>query len=193
MARLLILGGGCRGRQLARAVAREGHVVRIVTRDAARRPEIEAAGAECWIGDPDRLGTLRGALEGVAIACWLLGAATGSEELLRALHGSRLRSFLEQAIDTTMRGFLYEAAGSVPAEILAAGGRIAVATSARNAIPIAMLAADPRDGAAWLRHARAAVEGLLRGAGPGVAAPSDDGIRPSGGTSSAFPSRPVPD
>ena len=160
MARLLILGGGCRGRQLAREIGREGHAARIVTRSAVRRGAIEAAGAECWIGDPDRLGTLRGALEGVAIACWLLGSAGGSEEQLRALHGSRLRSFLGQAIDTTMRGFIYEAAGAVPAEILAGGERIAAAASARNAIPLVVLRADPA-ARAWGAQARAAVHELL--------------------------------
>ncbi len=75
-------------------------------------PQIEAAGAECWIGDPNRLGTLRGVLDGVTIACWLLGGATGPEEQLRALHSDRLRAFLESAIDSTVRGLLYEAAGS---------------------------------------------------------------------------------
>jgi uncharacterized protein YbjT (DUF2867 family) len=109
---VLILGGGCRGLRFAEETLREGHAVRIVTRTETRRAQIEAAGAECRIGDPNRLGTLRGALEGVAIACWLLSSATGSEEQLRALHGARLRAFLESAIDTTVRGFLYEAAGS---------------------------------------------------------------------------------
>jgi hypothetical protein len=161
VARLLILGGGCRGLRLAREVARDGHATRIVTRAATRRPEIEAAGAECWIGDPDRLGTLRGALEGVTIACWLLGSAHGSRETLHALHGPRLRAFLGQAIDTTMRGFLYEAAGSVSAEVLAEGERIAGELSACNAIPLVVLraaAADPE----WLVQARYAVDNLLK-------------------------------
>lgn len=95
----------------AEEALREGYAVRIVTRTEARRTQIEGVGAECWIGDPNRLGTLRGALEGVAIACWLLGSATGTEEQLRALHGARLRAFLESAIDTTVRGFLCEVAG----------------------------------------------------------------------------------
>jgi hypothetical protein len=109
----------------------EGHAVRIVTRTEAHRARIEAAGAECWIGDPDRLGTLRGALEGVTVACWLLGGASGSEEQLRALHGARLRSFLGSAIDTTVRGFLYEAAGS-SAAVRAAGSSLSAATLAEG-------------------------------------------------------------
>ncbi len=114
MARVLIVGGGCRGRRLAAELVGEGsgHAVRIVTRTEAGRGEIEASGAECLIGSPDRLATLRGALDGVTIACWLLATATGESEQVRALHGSRLESFLAQAIDTTMRGFVYEAPGA---------------------------------------------------------------------------------
>jgi hypothetical protein len=162
VARLLIVGGGCRGLQLAGEARREGHAVRIITRAEAHRVRIEAAGAECWIGDPDRLGTLRGALEGVTIACWLLGTATGSEEQLCALHGARLRSFLASAIDTTVRGFLYEAAGSsVPAKALAEGEGIARELTLRNSIPLALLHADPTDLPRWLEQACAAVDSLL--------------------------------
>jgi len=109
VARVLILGGGCRGRQLAAEVIGEAHAVRIVTRSAEGRAQIEAVGAECVIGDPNRLGTLRRVLEGVTVACWLLATASGSPEELRELHVSRLPAFLGQAIDSTMRGFLYEA------------------------------------------------------------------------------------
>ena len=162
MARLLIVGGGCRGLQLAREAGQQGHAVRVTTRVAARRGPIEAAGAECWIGDPDRLGTLRGALEGVAVACWLLGTATGPEEQLRALHGARLRAFAGHVVDTTVRGLLYEAAGSsVPAAALAEGERIVSATAHENAVPLAILRADPEDVPRWLVQARAAVASLL--------------------------------
>ena len=104
-----MLGGGCTGRRLASGLVADGYAVRATTRTEAHRPDIEAAGAECWIGTPDRLATLRGALENVTIACWLLGSATGAPAQLRALHTSRLQFFLREAIDTTVRGFLYEA------------------------------------------------------------------------------------
>jgi uncharacterized protein YbjT (DUF2867 family) len=147
---------------LAEQAVREGHAVRIVTRTDERRTQIEAASAECWIGDPDRLGTLRGALEGVAIACWLLGDASGTDEQLRALHGTRLRAFLESAIDTTVRGVLYEAAGStVPADALAEGERIANEVAGRNAMPLVVLRSDPGDPPRWLAEARGAVDTLL--------------------------------
>jgi hypothetical protein len=189
VARLLILGGGCRGLALVRDSARAGHAARIVTRTEDRRAAIEAVGAECWIGDPDRLGTLRGALEGVTLACWLLGTATGSAEQLRALHDPRLRAFLGQAIDTTMRGFVYEAVGtSVPAEVLAVGVDIARQEAAANAIPLALIEAGPRDSDAWLDAARAAVGSLLepgaaQSAGPAGRArrlPTDSGPRRAG-------------
>jgi uncharacterized protein YbjT (DUF2867 family) len=162
VARALIIGGGCRGLQFAEEVQREGHAVRIVTRGENRRPEIEAAGAECWIGDPNRLGTLRGVLDGVTIACWLLGGATGPEEQLRALHSDRLRAFLESAIDSTVRGLLYEAGGSsIPAGALAEGERIAREVAGRNSIPLAVLNADPADIPRWLEQASGALSLML--------------------------------
>jgi len=84
-----MVGGGCRGLALARTLVAEGHAVRAVTRAPARRAEIEAAGCECWIGDPDRIGSLRYALDNVTVLLWLLGTATGSN--VEALHLSRLR------------------------------------------------------------------------------------------------------
>jgi uncharacterized protein YbjT (DUF2867 family) len=140
----------------------EGHAVRIVSRSDAHRADIQAAGAECFIGDPDRLGTLRGALEGVTVACWLLGTATGEPEQVCALHGSRLRAFLVQAVDTTMRGFLYEAAGPPAlAATLAEGRRTAEETAGRNAIPVAFLTADPADIETWMAAARATLSLFL--------------------------------
>jgi uncharacterized protein YbjT (DUF2867 family) len=162
VARILIVGGGCRGRLLASALTADGHAVRVSTRSEAGRSAIEASGAECWIGTPDRLATLRAALEGVTILCWLLGSAAGSPEALRALHGERLQFFLTQAIDTTVRGFVYEAAGTtVPAAVLRVGERIVDELAQRNAIPVAFLRADPGDTAAWMTEASRTISLLL--------------------------------
>jgi hypothetical protein len=162
VARILMLGGGCRGRQLASGLVADGYAVRAVTRTEAGRPAIVAAGAECWIGTPDRLATLRGALENVTIVCWLFGSATGAPAQVRALHTSRLQFFLGGAIDTTVRGFLYEASGTaVQRELLAEGERIARAVAERNALPMAFLRAEGGDTGAWLTAARAAIDGLL--------------------------------
>lgn len=162
MARVLIVGGGCRGRHLAVALVDAGHAVRITTRTESGRAAIEATAAECLIGDPDRLATLRGALDGVTIACWMLATARGKRAQVRVLHGSRLESFLGQAIDTTMRGFVYEAAGiTVARETLAAGERIVRTAGERNAIPVGFVRADPTDPEAWLDGARDVIDSLL--------------------------------
>jgi uncharacterized protein YbjT (DUF2867 family) len=158
----MIVGGGCRGRQLACELVAEGHAVRISTRTEAGRGAIEQAGAECWIGTPDRLATLRGALDAVTVLCWMLGTARGSQEQLAELHGPRLELFLTQAIDTTVRGFVYEARGSTtPGTVLEDGERIVRQLTARSSIPVAFLTAEPRDGELWLSDARAAVRSLL--------------------------------
>lgn len=141
--------------------------MRLVTSDPQRRPAIEEAGAECLLGTPERLATLSGALEHVTIACWLLADARGSPEIVRALHGPRLEQFLSSAIDSTLRGFVYEAGGeAISPEVLARGQQIVSETAARNSIPVAILAADPLDANAWLAQARAAVSTLLEGRAP---------------------------
>jgi hypothetical protein len=163
VARILLVAGGCRGRRLARDLVGEGHAVRVTTRTEAGRTAIEAAGAECWIGTPERLGTLRAALESVTVVCWLLGTVAGEGEEVRALHASRLEFFLGQVIDTTVRGFVYEAAGTVPGNALANGERIMRTIAERNAIPTAVLRTDIADADAWQTEARAAVDVLLGG------------------------------
>jgi hypothetical protein len=171
VARVLIVEGASRGLRLAGALVGEGHAVRVVTSDPERRDAIEQAGAECFLGIPNRLATLRGALEHVTIACWLLADASGDPELVRALHGPRLERFVCGAIDTTLRGFVYEAGGSaVPTELLAQGERIVSETAAHNSIPAAILTVDPLDSDAWLAQARAAVSSLLEGREPGAEA-----------------------
>jgi hypothetical protein len=163
VARILLVAGGCRGRRLARDLVGEGHAVRVTTRTEAGRAAIEATGAECWVGTPERLGTLRAALESVTIVCWLLGTVAGEGEALRALHASRLEFFLGQVIDTTVRGFVYEAAGTVPGDALADGEQIVRTIAERNEIPVGFLRADPGDADAWLAGAHAAIDALLLG------------------------------
>jgi hypothetical protein len=164
VARVLIVEGADRGLRLAKVLVEEGHAVRVVASAPERREEVEASGAEYVAGNPDRLATLRGALEHVAIACWLLADAGGDPELVKALHGPRLEQFLLGAIDSTLRGFLYEAGGvTVPAEVLAKGERIVSETAVRNSIPMAILTADPTGVDAWLTQARAAIGSLLEG------------------------------
>jgi nucleoside-diphosphate-sugar epimerase len=154
-----MVGGGCRGLALARELVAEGHAVRAVTRSEQRRAEIEAAGCECWIGDPDRIGTLRYALDNVTVLLWLLGTATGPN--VADLHGSRLRMMLEKVTDTTVRGVVYEAAGTVDAAALRAGAAEVARARELNEIPGALLEADPSAPEEWVAAAREAIDRLL--------------------------------
>jgi hypothetical protein len=160
MARILLVGGGCRGLELARELRAEGHVLRITTRSEAGRAAIEGVGADCWVGTPARLATLRGVLDGVAVACWMLARADAPEQELLELHRERLEFFLTQLIDSTVRGFVLEC-GAAPAPALAQGEQTARRLTQRNAIPLELLRADAGEREAWLAAARASIERLL--------------------------------
>jgi uncharacterized protein YbjT (DUF2867 family) len=161
VARVLIVGCGCRGQALARELVAAGHAVRGTTRDPRRFAAIEAAGAEPYLGDPDRIATLMDALTATTIVCWLMGSATGDEERVRELHGGRLRMLCEKVVDTPVRGLVYEAGGSVPAAWREEGELIARGARATWNIPLEVLGTDPADCEAWRREARAAVGRLL--------------------------------
>ncbi|HEV7937648.1 MAG TPA: hypothetical protein VGP18_06450 [Solirubrobacteraceae bacterium] len=116
MARFLIVGLGSSASVLADALGREGHVVSSV------------AHAD------------RGALEHVAIVCWL--------------DGSSPERFLLRSVDSSMRGFVYQAGGHE---------RSVSETAARNSIPVATLTADPHEIEVWLAEALLAIGSLLEG------------------------------
>jgi nucleoside-diphosphate-sugar epimerase len=161
VARVLIVGCGGRGQALTRAVRADGHAVRGTSRTDARRADIEAAGAEFHRGDPDRIATLTYALDNATILCWLMGSATGAPAAVAALHGSRLQFLLERTIDTTVRGVLYEAAGTVEETVLEAGADIVRRACGYSEIPFRVLDADPADCAGWVADARGLVGELL--------------------------------
>jgi nucleoside-diphosphate-sugar epimerase len=161
VARVLIVGCGCRGQALARDLRAAGHAVRGTTRDPARAAAIEAAGAEPYVGDPDRIATLMDALAGVTILCWLMGTASGDPDRVAALHGGRLRMLWEKLVDTPVRGVVHEAAGSVPAEVLAHGRAVALRAHTTWRIPLELLEADPTEHERWGSEAGAAVARLL--------------------------------
>ena len=163
MARCLIVGCGCRGLELTAALREAGHAVRGTTRDDARRAEIEAAGAEPFVGDPNLVGTLAAALAHVGVACILLGSATGTGEQLEALHGTRLDMLLERMLDTTVRGVVYQAAGSVDAGLLRSGAERVRYACERSLIPYELLSADPDSDDGWVGEAVHAVERALLG------------------------------
>ena len=141
MARVLIVPCGCRGRALAAELAAAGHAVRGTTRDPGRTSAIAAAGAEPYVGDPDRIGTLMSAVAGVTVVCWLMGALP-----VPALHGGRLRMLFEKLVDTPVRGVVYERA-------LPEGEAIARDAAERWRIPVELI--EPGG------DAKAAVDRLL--------------------------------
>lgn len=163
MARCLIVGCGCRGRLLAGELIARGHAVRGTTRDSAVAGGIEAVGAEAVIGDPDVVATLARALDHVAVACILLGSATGTPAQLAALHGTRLEMLLTRMIDTTVRGIVYEAEGTVERGVLEAGATLVRARCEDSRIPYALLRAGTSDPVAWTAAAVAAVNTALDG------------------------------
>lgn len=163
MARCLIVGCGCHGLELTAALRSAGHAVRGTTRDAARAAEIEAAGAEPFLGDPNLVGTLAPALAHVGVACILLGSATGTEEELTSLHSTRLDMLLERMLDTTVRGVVYQAAGSVAPELLSAGAARVRHACERSLIPYELLSDDPSAGGDWVAHAVDAIGRALVG------------------------------
>ena len=156
-----MVGGGCRGLDLARDLIAEGHAVRAVTRRPEARAAIEAAGAECWLGDPDVIGTLRYALDNVTVLLWLLGTARGPADKVTALHGSRLRMMLDKTADTTVRGVVYEAAGTVGREVLERGVEEVRRARRTNEIAYALVEVDRTDAATWVAAARQAIDALL--------------------------------
>jgi hypothetical protein len=114
VARILVIGEGSRVSALADALGDEGHVVGAVAK-------------------PDR-----GALEYVAIVCWLLRSSP--------------ERFLEHAIDSSMRGFVYQAGEWEPSLL---------ALAERNSIPVVALRSDPGDFEAWLAQAHGAIGAML--------------------------------
>lgn len=152
MARILIVGCGCRGQSLARALAAEGHAVRGTTRDPARVAEIESAGTEAVVADPDRLVTMMPAIEGVTVVCWLMGSVDAP-----ALHGPRLESMLEHIVDTPARGLVYETGTADRPEGAAAAERV----SKTYSMPVEVVNADPADHGPWLGAMTAAVQRVL--------------------------------
>jgi nucleoside-diphosphate-sugar epimerase len=159
VARVLIVGCGCRGRALATALHGDGHAVRGTTRDPSRIGEIEASGVEAAVADPDRLATLMPLLEAVAAICWLMGSATG--EAVTALHGPRLRTLLERLVDTPVRGLVYEAAGSVEHRWLRDGAEIARAAAATWRMPVEVVEDGHDDWGGWVDATAGAVARVL--------------------------------
>jgi nucleoside-diphosphate-sugar epimerase len=161
MARALIVGCGCRGRQLGTALLASGWQVRGTARSAEGLARIEDAGLEGAIADPDRPGTILDQVHDVTVLAWLLGSAQGEPGQVAAIHGPRLERLLEKLVDTPVRGFVYEAAGSAPQDHLDGGMELVRRAAATWRIPVEVVADDPVDPQAWTAAMVAAAERLL--------------------------------
>ncbi len=161
MARVLIVGCGCRGRALAGALIADGHAVRGTSRTEEGRAAIAAAGIEAAAADPDRLATMMAQLPGVSAVCWLMGSAAGDAEQLAGLHGVRLWTLLERLVDTPVRGLVYEAAGSCAPELLQGGTELVEDARQRWHMPVAVVEADPAQVLGWIAAVRAGVAQVL--------------------------------
>lgn len=161
MARVLIVGCGCRGTMLARELLARGHAVRGTTRRPQRLAELERSGVEAVLADPDRIATLFPAFDHVAVACVLLASATGDPDAVAALHTTRLDMLLTKLLDSTVRGVVYEAAGTAPSDVLADGARRVRAFCEDSRVPYCLLEANPGDGDGWCTSAVGAVERVL--------------------------------
>lgn len=161
MARALIVGCGCRGRELGEGLLGKGWAVRGTSRGAEGLAAIEAAGIEPALADPDRPGTILDLVGDVAVLVYLLGSARGEPQALEAIHGPRLERLMEHLVDTPVRGVVYEAAGSAGPGPLEAGAEIVRAASRTWRIPVEVVAADPGDLSAWSDEMAKAVVSVL--------------------------------
>jgi hypothetical protein len=161
VARALIVGCGCRGRALGAALAEEGWAVRGTSRSEAGLTAIEDVGIEPALADPEKIGTVLDLVGDVALVAWLLGSARGEAAEVAALHGEPLGHLLERLVDTPVRGFLYEAAGSVPDKLLRQGaGAVALAERTWR-IRTEALGVAPEPHEAWLSAALSGAQGLM--------------------------------
>ena len=163
VARALIVGCGCRGRELGRAAAGRG------LGGARHQPPRGGAGGDR--GGRDRAGARRPRPARDACSTWSATSPSspgcsapraGEPEELEAIHGPRLERLLERLVDTPVRGFVYEAAGS------SAGAAWRPVRRRRSAaetwrIPVAIVDADPADPDGWAEAASRRRRGSLAG------------------------------
>jgi uncharacterized protein YbjT (DUF2867 family) len=136
LARALIVGCGCRGRELGGDLLEQGWAVRGTSRREEGLAAIEAAGIEPALADPERPATVLDLVADVTAIHWLLGSAMGEPENLEAIHGGRLERLLERLVETPVRRFVYEAHGSVDPEILAGGAALVEQAAETWHIPV---------------------------------------------------------
>ncbi|HEY8001958.1 MAG: hypothetical protein ACHQJ5_00285 [Vicinamibacteria bacterium] len=163
MARALIVGCGCRGRELGAGLRAAGWVVRGTSRSEGGAEAIAAAGIEPAVADPDRIATVLDAIEGVTLIFWLLGSARGEPDAVAALHGPRLERLLEEIVDTPVRGFVYEVTSDLDPAHAGAAFEALRSAGERWRIPFEVVDGDPERLDLWLEGMLAAAEELVGG------------------------------
>jgi nucleoside-diphosphate-sugar epimerase len=163
VARALLVGCGCHGRELGLRLREGGWAVRGTSRRPDGLEPIESAGLEAAIADPDRVGTVLDHVGDVAVVVWLMGSASGTAEELEAVNVLRLGSLLEKLVDTPVRGFVFEASGSAGEEVLAAGSALVERAARTWMIPVRIVTAGRDDGAGWVAAMSAATLAVLTG------------------------------
>jgi uncharacterized protein YbjT (DUF2867 family) len=171
MARALIVGCGCSGRALGGELRDEGWEVRGTSRDEEGLVAIAAAGIEPARADPERPGTILDLVGDVAMVLWLLGSATGPAEEVAAIHGPRLEGLLERLVDTPVRGFIYEGAGTVDAQLLEGGAELVHRAQQTWRIPVAVTETARDHGPSWVEEMENTVTELLAHRRGGVGGP----------------------
>ena len=152
MAQALIVGCGCSGRALGSELLDEGWAVRGTSRGAEGLDAIEAAGIEPGHADPEKPATILDLVDDVAIVIWLLGSATGAEDEVAAIHGPRLEGLLERLVETPVRGFVYEGAGTVDPALLAGGAELVRNAERTWRIPAAITETPRSEGPPWVEE-----------------------------------------
>lgn len=157
MARALIVGCGCRGRQLGERLLSDGWAVRGTSRRKEGLAAIEAAGIAPAFADPHRPGTILELVNDVAVLVLLLGNVDGSAEELEAIHGPRLERLMEHLVETPVRGVVYEGTAG-GAEVVRAAGRT-WRIPARTISPSLSQSPYTEDGDRLAREVRAVLAG----------------------------------
>ena len=138
--------------------------MRGTTREPGRLSAIQAEGLEGAVADPDRAGSIVDLIGDVTLLFWLLGSAVGEAEAVAAIHGPRLERVLEKVVDSPVRGFVYEAGGSISADHRERGAELVREAGRRWRIPVAVVEADPGRTESWTA-AMLAAAGRLTAAG----------------------------
>jgi len=142
----------------------DGLEVRGTSRSEESLAPIRATGIEPALADPLWPGTVLDLVGDVAVVLWALGSAhteAGEGGSVEAIHGDRLERLLERLVETPVRGFVYEASGSVDAEVLETGVRAVDAAAARWRIPAETVVADASNPERWVEEMAAAAARLI--------------------------------